>query len=358
MPLTNISIKHLRCFDDINISLSPGINFFYGANGSGKTSMLEAVFIFSSGKSFKSSNLQSLIKYEKENFYLKGFDNKKGYIVEVEKHQNKPISITLNSKKTVTSKLIKQFPCTPIHNNTFSFASAPPDFRRKLLDRSIFIAEEEFSSTWFSYHRTLKQRNAQLKNNRISDIYAWNKKLADDGIILNDFRKQFFDKTKTEFTGLLRLLEPTTVFDFFNLISIKFFQGWSSNYSFLETLEVNKEKDLKRKTTTEGPHKSDINFLINDLDARQVLSRGEQKFFSILWSCAQHEVLKKHYQIEATLIIDDIKSELDERVFQLFIELLKHNKNQVIFSCIEDCFSSKISNEFNQFKKFHVEQLG
>ena len=358
MPLTNISIKHLRCFDNINISLSPGINFFYGANGSGKTSMLEAVFIFSSGKSFKSSNLQSLIKYEKENFYLKGFDNKKGYIVEVEKHKNKPISITLNNKKTVTSKLIKQFPCTPIHNNTFSFASAPPDFRRKLLDRSIFIAEEEFSSIWFSYHRTLKQRNAQLKNNRISDIYAWNKKLADDGIMLNDFRKQFFDKTKTEFTGLLKLLEPTTVFDFFNLVSIKFFQGWSTNDSFLETLEVNKEKDLKRKTTTEGPHKSDINFLINNLDARQVLSRGEQKFFSILWSCAQHEVLKKYYQIEATLIIDDIKSELDERVFQLFIELMKHNKNQVIFSCIEDCFSSKISNEFNQFKKFHVEQLG
>tara|TARA_A200000113_G_scaffold160278_1_gene144984 strand:- start:187 stop:1263 length:1077 start_codon:yes stop_codon:yes gene_type:complete len=358
VPLTNISIKHLRCFDSINISLSPGINFFYGANGSGKTSMLEAVFIFSSGKSFKSSNLQSLIKYKKENFYLKGFDNKKGYIVEVEKHKNKPISIMLNNKKIVTSKLIKQFPCTPIHNNTFSFASAPPDFRRKLLDRSIFIAEEEFSSTWFSYHRTLKQRNAMLKNNRISDIYAWNKKLADDGIMLNDFRKQFFDKTKTEFTGLLKLLEPTTVFDFFNLVSIKFFQGWSTNDSFLETLEVNKEKDLKRKTTTEGPHKSDINFLINNLDARQVLSRGEQKFFSILWSCAQHEVLKKYYQIEATLIIDDIKSELDDRVFQLFIELMKHNKNQVIFSCIEDCFSSKITNEFNQFKKFHVEQLG
>ena len=358
MSLTNISIKHFRCFEDTNFTLSPGINFFYGVNGCGKTTILESIYLFSSGKSFKSSNLQSLIKYEKENFYLKGFDNKKGYIVEVEKHKNKPISITLNNKKTVTSKLIKQFPCTPIHNNTFSFASAPPDFRRKLLDRSIFIAEEEFSSTWFSYHRTLKQRNAQLKNNRISDIYAWNKKLADDGIILNEFRKQFFDKTKTEFTGLLRLLEPTTVFDFFNLISIKFFQGWSSNDSFLETLEVNKEKDLKRKTTTEGPHKSDINFLINDLDARQVLSRGEQKFFSILWSCAQHEVLKKHYQIEATLIIDDIKSELDERVFQLFIELLKHNKNQVIFSCIEDCFSSKITNEFNEFKKFHVEQLG
>ena len=113
----------------------------------------------------------------------------------------------LNNKKIVTSKLIKQFPCTPIHNNTFSFASAPPDFRRKLLDRSIFIAEEQFSSTWFSYYRTLKQRNAMLKNNRISDIYAWNKKLAEDGNVLSDFRKTFFEKTKSEFRSLLKLLE-------------------------------------------------------------------------------------------------------------------------------------------------------
>ena len=83
----------------------------------------------------------------------------------------------------------------------------------------------------------------------------------------------------------------------------------------------------------------------------------EQKFFSILWSCAQHEVLKKHYQIEATLIIDDIKSELDDRVYNLLLEILKHNNNQIIFSCIDNTFSSKISESFNQLKMFHVEQL-
>ena len=358
MPLTNISIKHLRCFDDIEITLTPGINFFYGANGCGKTSLLEAVFLFSNGKSFKSTNLQSLIKYKKENFYLKGFDNTKGHIVEIQKFKNKPISIMLNNNKIVTSKLIKKFPCTPIHNNTFSFANAPPDFRRKLLDRSIFIAEENFSSSWFAYHRTLKQRNAMLKSNRISDIYAWNKKLAEEGIILTKYRETFFKKTLSEFNSIIEILESNNLFGFFNLISISFSIGWDGKKSLFETLENNNQKDIKRKTTTEGPHKSDITFLINSLDARQVLSRGEQKLFSILWSYAQHEVLKKYYQIEATLLIDDIKSELDDRTFALFIDLLKHNKNQVIFSCIEDCFSSKITNQFNEFKKFHVEQLG
>jgi len=358
VSLTKLSIHNFRCFDDIEILLSPGINFFYGPNGSGKTSILESVFIFSSGKSFKSTNLLSLIKHKQDKFYLKGFDGSKGYVVEVEKSKTKPILVSLNNKKTVTSKLIKEFPCTPIHNNTFSFADAPPEFRRKLLDRSIFIAEEAFAPCWFSYHRSLKQRNGILKNNRISDLYAWNKKLSKEGNQLTKFRKSFFDQTLKEFYFLVDLLKPNSFFSFFDEMNIEFFTGWDFEKSYLEILEENIEIDLRRRTTTQGPHKSDIKFLLNNIDARQILSRGEQKFFSILWSCAQHEVLKKSYKINATLIIDDIKSELDERAFNLFIELLNHVKNQIIFSCIDDCFSSKITDNFNEFKKFHVEQLG
>ena len=358
MSLTKISINNLRCFENVDLILSPGINFFYGQNGSGKTSILESIFIFSSGKSFKSSNIASLINYEHKKFLLKGYDSIKGYIVEIEKKENKPISVILNNKKITASRLIKEFPCTPIHNNTFSFADAPPDFRRRLLDRSIFISEEGFSECWFSYYRSLKQRNSVLKSNRISDIYSWNIKLSDGGNKLNDMRRNFFNKTIKEFYYLTDLVKPNAVFDFLDALKINFFQGWQEDKNLVDVLQDNQNTDLKRKSTTEGPHKSDIKFLINNIDARQILSRGEQKFFSILWSFAQHEVLKKQYKIEATLIVDDIKSELDDRVFDLFVELLKHVKTQAIFSCIDDCFSSKIVNNFNEFKKFHVEQLG
>ncbi len=358
MPITKISLNNFRCFKNLELSLSPGINFFFGSNGSGKTSILESVFIFSSGKSFKSSNLTSLINYDNDKFILKGFDNKKGYIVEIEKSKNKTISISLNNNKTNTSKLVKEFPCTPIHNNTFSFADASPDFRRKLVDRSIFIAEDNFSKVWFSFYRSLRQRNFLIKNNRISDIYNWNTKLADEAEKLTKYRKGFFEKTLNEFHFLVNLLKPEHVFDFFNFIKIEFSQGWAPEKSYLDVLNENKDIDIKRRSTTSGPHKSDIKFFINDIDARQILSRGEQKFFSIIWSCAQHEVLKKHYEVDATLLIDDIKSELDERVFKLFSDLLNHINTQVIFSCIDDCFSSKITSSFNEFKKFHVEQLG
>jgi|TARA_X000000950_G_scaffold98513_1_gene124560 DNA replication and repair protein RecF len=357
VPLSKISLKNFRCFDEINFSLSSGINFFYGSNGSGKTSILEAVYIFSSGKSFKSSNLISLINYDRDKFSAKGYDNKKGYIVDIEKNRNKPISVVLNNKKITASKLLKEFPCTAIHNSTFSFADASPDFRRKLLDRSIFTADESFSKCWFTYYRTLKQRNSLLKNNRISDIYTWNQKLSIEGDKLNNYRTNFFNKTITEFKLLLDLIKPKDVFDFFDVIDINFFQGWETKKNLNDVLNNNLSSDLKRKTTTAGPHKADIKFLIKKIDARQVLSRGEQKFFSILWSCAQHEVLKKQFKVHATLLVDDIKSELDDRVFNLFLNLLNHVDTQIIFSCIDDCFSSKIINSFNNFKKFHVEHL-
>ena len=358
MPLSKISIKRFRCFEEINLDLSPGVNFFYGTNGSGKTSILESIFIFSSGKSFKSSNLSSLINFNFDNFSLKAFDTARGYIVEINKDRNKPISVQLNNSKITTSKLIREFPCSPIHNNTFSFADASPDFRRKLLDRSIFIADDSFSSNWFSFYRSLKQRNSLLKKGATAEINAWNESFIKEGNSLSILRRNFFELTLLEFKNFMTLIEPKNVFNFFDDISISFFSGWDSDESLKDTLDKNSDVDQYRKTTTKGPHKADIKFLINNIDARQLLSRGEQKFFSILWSCSQHEVLKKHFNLSPTLIIDDIKSELDDRVFELFVDLLKYNENQVIFSCIDDHFSSKIELEFNDFKKFHVEQLG
>ena len=357
MPLSRISLRNFRCFESLDLSLSPGVNFFYGSNGSGKTSLLESIYLFSSGKSFKSTNLASLIKHNNKKFSLKGFDGTKGDVVEIEKVIDKPIRVLINNKKVASNTLLKKFPCTPIYNNTFSFASAPPDFRRKLLDRSVATCEELFMTNWFAYYRTLKQRNSMLKNNRISDIYAWNNQLVKHGRALTESRQLFFEKTINNFKIILNSIDAIGVFDFLGHIEISFYQGWDNNKTLLDILEDNFDNDKRRKTTLLGPHKSDIKFFINDVDAKQILSRGEQKFFSILWSCAQNEVLKNEYNIDPLLIIDDVKSELDERVFKLLLEILSNSKNQIIFSCIDHTFSSKMADRLNQFKMFHVEQL-
>ncbi len=122
--INDLTLNNFRCFSSLKIKLSPGINFFYGKNGSGKTSILEAINLCSSAKSFKSGNLQSLISIGEEAFNIKGYDNTSGYSLTITKEKTKPISIQLNNTKTTTSRLIREFPSTSIHNNTFSFADA------------------------------------------------------------------------------------------------------------------------------------------------------------------------------------------------------------------------------------------
>ena len=355
--ITELRLHNFRCFNSSTISLSPGINFFYGNNGSGKTTILEAIYMCSSGRSFKSSNIQSLIAFEKNFFSINGYDSNRGFTLSLSKEISKPISIKINNTKTTTSSLIKEFPSTAIHNNTFSFANASPDFRRKIIDRSLFVSDESFSKTWFGFYRCLKQRNSLLKNRDIKYIDAWNKKVSQEAKSLDKKRVNFFNKSLLEFKNILSILDTCTTTEYLDKIRIEFFSGWDSRKELYDVLVESEQKDLIRKTTTEGPHKADVKIFIGENDAKQILSRGEQKILSILWCCAQHEVLRKIYNINATLIVDDIKSELDDNTFNVFINLLDFLNNQIIFSCIDDHFSSKIKDKYKEFKKFHVEQL-
>lgn len=355
--ISELKLNNFRCFESSTINLSPNVNFFYGPNGSGKTSILEALYMCSSGKSFKSSNIKSLISFDKDFFSINAYDSNKGYTLGIVKSRSKPISIKINNNKTTTSKLIKEFPATAIHNNTFSFANASPDFRRKILDRSLFVSSPAFSDLWFGFHRSLKQRNSSLKKGFYENLDAWNQKVSNEGSKLDNRRVDFFDESLEEFKQILNKLNPSNISEKLNKINIEFYSGWDKDKELYELLVKNEKKDIFSKTTTTGPHKADIKILINKVDAKQILSRGEQKILSILWCCSQNEVLRKKYNIDATLIIDDIKSELDNATFEVFLNLLNFLDNQVIFSCIDDHFSSKINPNYKDFKKFHVEQL-
>ena len=355
--ISELKLNNFRCFESLTVSLSPNVNFFYGPNGSGKTSILEALYMCSSGKSFKSSNIKSLISFDKDFLSINAYDSNKGYTLGLVKSRSKPISIKINNNKTTTSKLIKEFPATAIHNNTFSFANASPDFRRKILDRSLFVSSPVFSDLWFGFYRSLKQRNSSLKKGLHGNLDVWNQKVSKEGSKLDIRRVDFFNESLEEFKQILNRLNPSNISEKLNKISFEFFPGWDKDKDLYESLVKNEKKDIFTKTTTVGPHKADIKILINELDAKQILSRGEQKILSILWCCSQNEVLRKKYNIDATLIIDDIKSELDDSTFEVFLNLLSFLENQVIFSCIDDHFSSKIKPIFKDFKKFHVEQL-
>ena len=142
-----------------------------------------------------------------------------------------------------------------------------------------------------------------------------------------------------------------------NSLEIFFNKGWSNDQSLIKALTNSRDIDQRKTTTTIGPHKADIKFLINGSDIKYILSRGEQKFMAILWCLSMHKTLSNFYGVKPFLIIDDIHSELDEGFYVELINFLPKTGNQLFFSDINNPFTSKIKDQLKELKKFHVEQL-
>ena len=356
MSLKKISISNFRCFDNIELIFSDFNNFVYGSNGSGKTSILEALYFCSTGRSFKSSNKDLCIQNNKNAFkiQLETLNNNK---ICISKEFKKSITFEIDENKVTSIELFRAIPSTLLDNKTFSMFADTPKYRRKIFDRCLIASDKNYNKEFFSFHRALKQRNAALKFKRLTNIDMWSQILINAGTSISKKREIFFKETKKTFFGFTKNFSDTRVVEIINSLEIIFNKGWSNDHSLKEALITSRDIDQRKTTTTLGPHKADIKFLINNSDIKYILSRGEQKFMAILWCLSMHKTLSEFYGVKPFLIIDDIHSELDEGFYDELINFLPKTGNQLFFSDINNPFNSKINDQLKELKKFHVEQL-
>ena len=356
MSIKQISISNFRCFNNIDLEFSELNNFIYGANGSGKTSVLEALYFCSTGRSFKSSNKNLCIQNNKGAFKIQvdTFENNK---ICISKQTKKSMTLEIDETKATSIELFRTIPSTLLDNKTFSMFADTPKYRRKIFDRCLIASDQNYSKEFFSFHRALKQRNAALKFKRLTNIDMWSEVFINSGTLISEKRNKFFEETKQTFFKLAKNLNDIRILEIINSLEIFFHKGWVSEHSLKESLELNRDSDQRRTSTTSGPHKADIKFLIKKSDIKYILSRGEQKFMSILWCLSMHKTLSDFHGVKPFLIIDDIHSELDEDFYNELINVLPNTGNQLFFSDIKNPFNSKIKNQLKELKKFHVEQF-
>ena len=358
MAFSRIELRNFRCFEALTIDISSNSNLFYGKNGCGKTSILESIYVASCGRSFRTSNLESLIKNGSNSFKIKAYDDNTGSILEINKTKSKSINIKINNSLVTISELARTFPSFSIDSKTFFYNDNAPDYRRKHLDRGLFIASTEYAKDWFGYFRGLKQRNAALKTGDIHQAKAYDEALINHGTKLNYFRENLVLEVKKIYLDLVKILEQYNGrAQLFSGIDINIKSGFNDELGLKESLIQSESVDLKRKTTILGPHKADIIFESKDLLIKDIFSRGEQKILSILWSLSQNIYLEKFFNISPILLLDDLSSELDSEMLDCFLPIIKYIENRFIFSNIVDSFNSKIDLNEQSFKKFHVEQL-
>lgn len=361
MPVTRLVVSNFRNIADAVIHPADRVNFICGENGSGKTSILEALNTLALGRSFRTRKYKNIIQYDQSQMTLfcSIEDRTKCSI----KHEIGVLrssagfsTFKLDGKKVSSStELANLIPLQVINSNSFNLLTGGPSERRQFFDWLVFHVKHSFQAGWRDYMHCLKQRNSALRSDRItiSELEPWNLELSRLGEIIGRVRQQ----TIEEFLPVFNRYSSTFDFIESGSFSIEYIKGWSSEKTLYSSLEDNYSRDCKLGYTSVGPHKSDIKLKFKKRAVTELFSRGQQKTLVTALFMAQIESFIKDKNNGCILLIDDLPAELDKSNLQLVAGWLSKLINVQIFITgidLADLINLWPEQQLEQSKLFHV----
>ena len=283
--LSYLHIINLRNITEIAIKPSNGLNFILGGNGSGKTSILEAIHMLTMGRTFRSRSLKPVVQFGQSKLQVIATTTK-NIPIGLQFSSDEGLQIRFNSAPlNKMSELALQLPLQLIPANCHQFFEQGPKYRRQLLSWGLFHVEPSFNFHWQSYRQILKQRNSALKQRKgISEIQLWDKHLALHGEVITALRLSQLDRLLAKFKVIFPQLCPE--YDKAEY-EIKYRSGWLKDEGLLTALEKGINRDRQVGYTRAGSHAADWSFKINDINPAEVFSRGQQKLFYLALCMAQ-----------------------------------------------------------------------
>ncbi len=339
MRVKNIQIINFRNLKSTKII--PGVNFnlFYGLNGHGKTNILEAIFLLGSPKSFRNAKQQELVMHDEKRAVVKG---------EIESQRvTSKITLTLEQagrRVEIDGKMVGR--ASELHGKLNSVVFSPydtgmvrnsPDSRRRYLDRAVYMADIRYLNCWHNYHRILKQRNHLLKKSETSSLDTWTDRLATAGAEVMERRLSFVSNLDKRLKNHYSVIsdEDKAAEIAYQPEGIKKTMGHEIKEEFIELLDRNRKNDEKFGSTSIGPHRDDVFFLLDGRPLKTFGSQGEQKSFVLALKMAELEYLEDIFGETPLFLLDDMSSELDTaRICNLFAALSAKNM-QVFITATE-----------------------
>ena len=355
MIIKEIKLDSFRAYEFQEIAINEGINLFYGDNGSGKSSVIESIYFSLTGKSFRTNDTNNLIKKNKTQTQTLLVFQEGNSIKITKKRENRALINKNRGEKTKNfSNLIRKYPNCLIENNEFFFTTSNPEQKRSFLNKTLFYVEHTESLLLNELKKITSQRAACLKNNDNDQIKCWDERLIEIEPKIYLMNENLCEKINKHLknSSLVHCFEEKN--PWIKELSIEYDRGYDGLSNYSDILSRNFEKDRILKRTTEGPHKRSFNILLNNTDASEILSRGQQKIISIIIHLIQREIIIEHTNLTPILLMDDISSELDKENANLMLKYLINNSVQTIMTSIN--FSHLA--DHNDVVLFHVEHNG
>jgi DNA replication and repair protein RecF len=341
VSLTELIVDDVRCIEHAELRLHPGQNLIWGGNGSGKTSLLESIFLLGRGRSFRTRNSERLIRLGRERLTVFGrvtreatailgdpgavpvIDQPLG--VQVSRSEGTMARIGGSTARSLT-ELTHALPVQVIDPGVHKLLEEGGHRRRRWMDWGVFHVEPQFGDWWTRYTRALKQRNAALRT-QPNQASAFDPELVRLGELIAEARRQFVE-------GLLPYWRQSVLALSGLQPELHYFRGWAQDATLADALMSSKLRDETKRLTHPGPHRADVFIRMGGKPAREVLSRGQQKLVAVAMILAQLELLQSTRQTYPTLLLDDPAAELDGDHLKRFISQVARLQSQLVLTSL------------------------
>lgn len=369
MRVTRLDIRNLRGFANVQLLPGPGLNFFAGDNGAGKTSVLEALHLMAYGRSFRGRVRDGLVRdgesalevfVEWEEIGLSSLsvavspsegrqprERKAGL-----RHSGHDWSGRLDGESvTQLGELCAALAVITFEPGSHALITGAAEVRRRFLDWGLFHVEHGFFGTWRRYSRALKQRNALLKTRAPhSHLDTWDHELVQAGESLNQFRQGYLDALQPGFGELMHEMVPDL-----GESRLEYVSGWRRDEMPLaDALLLSRGRDLQSGFTSVGPHRADWRIHFGSIPGRDALSRGQAKLTALAALLAQANHFAVDTGQQPIIAFDDLASELDRSHQQRVLARLVGSGAQVFITGTE--IPAVLAESGADLAVFHVER--
>ena len=324
MRLTRLIVRDVRNLEAIDWQPAEGLNILVGPNGSGKTSLLEAIYLAAVGRSFRTRDVGQAIRRGCSEFAIGAwFTHADGRTQHVRLHKDSSGTRILSDDRELraASELARNLPVLALSQDGVARFRSSRGERRAVLDWGLFHVEHGVHREWSRFNAALQQRNAALR--RSQPVEPWLGPLVGAGEVITAARLAYLERLRAKISEFsLRLgLEFA--------ISILLYKGWREGVELEALLRASEDRDRGLGYTSAGPHRADLVLRVDQRFGLEILSSGQLKLLYLVLRLAQlDDLLLVEPANEPIIFFDDLAAELDGRHLDAVLRVLGDHQLQ------------------------------